>query len=137
MSITDPWVLPKGIIITPVEELPAKLREQVEARDGDFAISRPQSRTPSRILDSQSATLLREFETPKTIGQAVAYYTRTAGGDPDRTLEDALPMLTQVIAWRLLVPPIPQMPRKSNRRSHWHCGGGMRSDPVLSGSRGQ
>lgn len=105
MSITDPWVLPKGIVITPVEELPATLREQVEARDGDFAISRPQSRTPSRILDSQSATLLQEFKTPRTIGQAVAYYSHTAGSDPDRTLEDALPMLTQVIAWRLLVPP--------------------------------
>lgn len=105
MSITDPWVLPKGIVITPVEELPSKLREQVEARDGDFAISRPQSRTPSRILDPQSAALLREFQTPRTIGQAVAYYSHTTGSDPERTLEDALPMLTQVIAWRLLVPP--------------------------------
>lgn len=105
MSITDPWVLPKGIVITPVEELPSKLREQVEARDGDFAISRPQSRTPSRILDPQSAALLREFETPRTIGQAVAYYSHSVGIDPERTLEDALPMLTQVIAWRLLVSP--------------------------------
>ena len=76
MSITDPWVLPKGVVITPVEELPAKLREQIDARDGDFAISRPQSRTPSRILDPQSAALLREFETPKTIGTRVAYYSR-------------------------------------------------------------
>src|SRR5665213_1405277 len=105
MSITDPWVLPKGIIITPVQELAAKLREQVEANDGDFAISRPQSRTPSRILDSQSAALLREFGTPKTIGQAVAYYSRAVGSDPEHTLEDALPMLTQLISWRLLVPP--------------------------------
>lgn len=105
MTITDPWVLPKGIIITPVEELAAKLREQVEANDGDFAISRPQSRTPSRILDSQSAALLREFAAPKTIGQAVAYYSRAVGSDPERTLEDALPMLTQLISWRLLVPP--------------------------------
>ncbi len=105
MSITDPWVLPKGIVITPVEELPAKLREQADARDGDFAISRPQSRTPSRILDPQSAALLKEFETPKTIAQAVAYYSRAVSSDPDRTLEDALPMLTQLIAWRLLVPP--------------------------------
>jgi hypothetical protein len=105
MSITDSWVLPKGIVITPVEELPAQLREQIEAQDGDFAISRPQSRTPSRILDPQSAALLREFETPKTIAQAVAYYSRSVGSDPDQTLEDALPMLTQVIAWRLLVPP--------------------------------
>jgi serine/threonine-protein kinase len=105
MSITDPWVLPKGIVITPVAELPAQLREQIDARDGDFAISRPQSRTPSRILDPQSAALLREFETPKTIAGAVAYYSRSVGSDPDQTLEDALPMLTQVIAWRLLVPP--------------------------------
>lgn len=105
MSITDPLVLPKGIIITPVEQLSPKLREQVEARDGDFAISRPQSRTPSRILDPQSAALLKEFETPKTIGQAVAYYSRAVSSDPQQTLEDALPMLTQMISWRLLVPP--------------------------------
>jgi serine/threonine-protein kinase len=105
MNITDPWVLPKGIVITPVEELPAKLREQVQARDGDVAISRPQSRTPSRILDPQSAALLREFETPKTIGQAIAYYSRAVSSNPERTLEDALPMLTQMISWRLLVPP--------------------------------
>jgi serine/threonine-protein kinase len=105
MSIIDPWVLPKGIVITPVEDLPAKLREQVEAREGDFAISRPQSRTPSRILDPQSAALLKEFETPKTIGEAIAGYSRAESRDPEQTLEDALPMLTQLIGWRLLVPP--------------------------------
>jgi len=105
MSITDPWILPRGIVITPVEDLPAKLREQVEARDGDFAISRPQSRTPSRILDPQSAALLKEFETPNTIGQAIAHYSRAVNSDPEQTLEDALPMLTQLIGWRLLVPP--------------------------------
>ena len=105
MSITDPWVLPKGTIITPVEQLPPRLREQVEASEGDFAISRPQTRTPSRILDPQSAALLNEFKTPKTIAQAVAHYSRSVDSDPDRTLEDALPMLTQLITWRLLVPP--------------------------------
>ena len=105
MSITDPWILPRGIVITPVEDLPAKLREQVDARDGDFAISRPQSRTPSRILDPQSAALLKEFETPNTIGQAIAHYSSAVNSDPEQTLEDALPMLTQLIGWRLLVPP--------------------------------
>ena len=105
MSITDPWVLPKGIVITPVEDLPAKLRQQVDARDGDFAISRPQSRTPSRILDPQSAALLKEFETPKTIGQAIAHYSRAVSSDPEQTLEEAFTMLTQLIGWRLLVPP--------------------------------
>jgi serine/threonine-protein kinase len=74
MSITDPFVLPKGTIITPVEQLPPGLREQVEASDEDFAISRPQSRTPSRILDPQSAALLNEFKT-QTIAQAVAHYS--------------------------------------------------------------
>lgn len=105
MTITDPWVLPKGTIITPVVELPPGLREQVEASDEDFAISRPQSRTPSRILDSQSAALVNEFKTPKTIAQAVAHYSRAVQSDPERTLEDALPMLTRLIKWRLLVPP--------------------------------
>jgi serine/threonine-protein kinase len=105
MNITDPWVLPKGLVITPVSDLPPRVREQVDARDDDFAISRPQSRTPSRILDSQSAALLREFETPKTIGQAIARYSRAVNSDPEQTLEAALPLLTQMIGWRMLVAP--------------------------------
>ena len=105
MRITDPWVLPKGIVLTPVEDLPARLREQVDARDGDVAISRPQSRTPSRILDPQSAALLKEFEVPKTIAEAIAHYSRSVGRAPERTLEEALPMLMQLIESRLLLPP--------------------------------
>ncbi|HEY6971562.1 MAG TPA: lanthionine synthetase LanC family protein [Candidatus Angelobacter sp.] len=105
MNITDPWVLPRGVIITPVEKLPAKVREQVDARDDDFAISRPQSRTTSRILDSQAAALLRQFETPNTIAQAVIDYSQDISCDPERMLEEALPMLLEMIDSRLLVPP--------------------------------
>jgi hypothetical protein len=63
MSITDPWVLPAGVVITLVKDLPPSLRDRVQGEDRDYAVSRPRARTPSRIIDSQAAALLKEFQT--------------------------------------------------------------------------
>lgn len=104
MNITDPLVLPKGTVLTRVEDFPPGLRERLAAQEGEFAISRPQSRTPSRILDSKSAALIQQFETPKTIGQAVAYYSHSVHENAHKILEESLPMLSQLVAGRLLVP---------------------------------
>jgi eukaryotic-like serine/threonine-protein kinase len=105
MNMTGPLVLPEGISFIRAEDLSTDLRRQTNARAGEFAVSRPQSRTPSRMLDAQAVALLRQFETPKTIAQAVAHYSRTVGCDPQQTLEQAIPMLAQLVSWRLLVSP--------------------------------
>lgn len=103
MALTDPFVLPVGTVLVPVRELPESLRRDIQADETDFAISRPNSRAHSKIIDAEAAALLREFETPRTIAQAVARYSRDRKDNPERLLEEAFPLLQSLIAAQLLV----------------------------------
>src|SRR5918911_3749371 len=105
MAITDPLILPADVLVIPIEDLPAQVRAQVEAEDGDYAITRPRSRTPSRIVDSDAAALLKEFRTPKTIIEAVISYSQAKQTDPEQMLTEAFPMIQLFMNLRLLVPP--------------------------------
>src|ERR1017187_7698865 len=103
MAITDPMVLPVDVVFVPVTEMPERVRSQIEAEDGDWAITRPRSRAPSRIVDARAAELLREFEKPKTIVQAVIHYSRANKVDPDQTLEEAFPLFQRLVNAHFLV----------------------------------
>lgn len=104
MAITDPMVLPEDVVLVPVTELPAHVREQMQADETDYAVTRPGARTPSRVIDAQSAELLREFREASTIVEAVIRYSRTHKLDPERTLEDAYPVIGRLIGSRFLLP---------------------------------
>ncbi|HEY6350135.1 MAG TPA: lanthionine synthetase LanC family protein [Candidatus Angelobacter sp.] len=103
MALTDPFVLPAGTVLLPVRDLPENLRRDVQAEEEDFAISRPNSRTQSKIIDAEAAALVRQFETPHTIAQAVARYSRGKSENPAQLLEEAFPLLQSLIASQLLV----------------------------------
>lgn len=104
MAITDPMVLPADLLLVPVEDLADSVRRQVVAEEGGYALTRPNSRTPSRIIDAHAAELLKEFRNPATIVQAVVRYSREKNIDPEQTLEEAYPMLERLARERLLVP---------------------------------
>ena len=104
MAITDPLLLPKDVILVPVADLPEELRRQLDSEEGDWAITRPRSRTPSRIVDAQSAELLGEFKEPRTIIDAVIRYSRARAADPQETLEQAYPLLQRLMGSGFLVP---------------------------------
>lgn len=105
MSITHPFVLPADVLLLPVADLPDAIREQVECDDDDYAITRPRSRTPSRIIDSQAATLLKEFQQPTTIIDAIIHYSQSSQTDPEQNLEQAFPLLQLLIDAGTLVAP--------------------------------
>lgn len=105
MSITDPFVLPSGAVLISVSNLPETLRKEMQAQDGDFALSRRNSRTQSKVLNADAADLIRQFEQPRTIAQAVARFSRDRKEAAEAILENALPMLQSLIAERLLVHP--------------------------------
>lgn len=105
MAITDLLVLPSDVVLVPVGELAEEVRRQFEAEEGDVAITRPRSRTPSKIIDAHVAGLLTEFRAPKTIVEAVISYSQANQLDPQQTLEEAFPALQRFISSRILVPP--------------------------------
>jgi serine/threonine protein kinase len=104
MAITDPFVLPPGTALQPASELPEQLRRDVGMRDGDYALSRSNSRTYSKVIDAEAAMLVSEFEKPSTIAQAVARLSKRRRMNPEQLLEDAFPLLRTLMDSGLLVP---------------------------------
>ena len=61
------FILPPDIVIVPVDKLAPGLRRQIQHEPGDYAISRPRMRRPSKVVGPTTAGLLQEFRQPATI----------------------------------------------------------------------
>ncbi len=102
-SVVDPFVMPEDVVLTSVRSLPEALRRELECEEDDYAIRRPHSRTPSRVIDASTAELLRQFSEAKPIIDAVIAFSRLNGSDPEETLVDAFPALRRLVNDGLLV----------------------------------
>jgi serine/threonine-protein kinase len=100
-----PVVLPEDVQIVALTELPESVRTQLEGADGDFALTRPHSRTPSKVIDASAAALLEQFRGPKTIVDAILAYSKAAKARPSDVLEEAYPLIESCLLARLLVEP--------------------------------
>jgi serine/threonine protein kinase len=98
VAISDLLRLPPDVILVPVGELSSEVREKLTCDAGDFAITRPRARTPSRIVDADAAALLREFTQPTAVVEAVIRFARSRGASPETTLDEAYPLLRQLLA---------------------------------------
>jgi hypothetical protein len=103
VAITDPLLLPPDVLLVPVAELPEELRGQLRCEEGDYAVTRPRSRNPSKVVDAQAAALIAEFKSPCTIVEAVLRYSLERELDPEATLEEAYPLLQGLVSSGFLV----------------------------------
>lgn len=103
MQITEQLVLPEDAVLVPVNQLHEEVRGQLMCGEGDYALSRPRSRTYARILDPQAAGLLELFRSPSTVVEAVISYSRARRLDPAETLEEAFPLIRDFLNSGLLV----------------------------------
>ncbi|MGO9339440.1 MAG: lanthionine synthetase LanC family protein [Terracidiphilus sp.] len=104
MEITGTLVMAADTILLPVDQLSEELRRKVQADAGDYAVTRPNSRTLARIVDANAAKLLEEFRQPCTVVQAVIRYCASTKEDPESILDGAFPMLERLVLAQLLVP---------------------------------
>jgi len=102
-AITDEFVLPEDVLVIPVTELAPEVRGQIDAGAGDYAVTRPRGRTPSRIVDAQFAALIERFRTPMKIAEAIFDYSRSSDVDPGLVLDEAFPLLMRLVESRFLV----------------------------------
>jgi serine/threonine protein kinase len=104
MSITAPMVLPPDLLIIQASEVAEETRVQCACGRDDFIVTRPRSRTRSRVVNGQVAELLELFRHPKTIVEAVVTLCLAHGTNPESALEQALAALRPFILARWLVP---------------------------------
>jgi serine/threonine-protein kinase len=103
VEILDPIVLSPDVILRPVADLPEEVRCRLDPEEGDWAITHPRSRTPSKLIDAGSVELLEEFKSQRTIVDAVIRYSRAQGFDPEETLVEAYPLLERLLSAGFLV----------------------------------
>lgn len=103
--LQDSLVIPNDVAFVPVNELPDRVRDQLEWTNGDIAVTRLQSRSTTKIVNSDFADLLKQFQDEKTIVEAVLRYSARKTTDPKQMLNDAFPLLQQFVESGLLVPP--------------------------------
>lgn len=104
MNLSTPLSWNDDVLLVPVGELPDDLRAQIDCAPEDFALSRPQARTGSKILDADAADLVGRFREPRTIVEAVILYGRARSLDPEEVLEGAFPLLRGLLQAGFLVP---------------------------------
>lgn len=97
MSYNVPFTLSPDSLLMPVAALAEDTRSRLDCEEGDFALSRPSARTGSKILDPDSASLVRHFEAPRTLVEAVILFGREQGADPEEILEEAFPLLKGLV----------------------------------------
>lgn len=103
MKVTEPMVLPSDVRLVPVAELSEALRSRMGAEETDYAISRPGSRSASKLIDAGAADFLEEFRTPTTVVDAAIRYGSRTGTDPEQVLEDAFGLVMHLSRSRYLV----------------------------------
>lgn len=104
MSIDAELLLQPDVEICPVRNLAPQMRANIDAGDEDYALTRGHSRSPSRIVDRESADLLGAFRTPTRIVDAVLSFAARWGVDAESTLEESYPLLYQLYQSKMLVP---------------------------------
>jgi serine/threonine protein kinase len=102
-AVATPYVLPADVVLTAACSLPAALRRELACEDGDYAVRRKRSRTPSRVIDASTAELLQQFAEAKPITEAIIAFSRLNGSDPEQTLVEAFPAIQRLINDGLLV----------------------------------
>ena len=100
----DRLVLPAGVVLSPVVAMPAVRPLVPDAADDDWLLTRPGTREPTRLITGDLAGLLRRFEVPRTLVEAVVDFANEQGARPETVLDEAYPLVRELVAAGLLMP---------------------------------
>jgi serine/threonine-protein kinase len=103
MNFTDPLVLRSDVVLVPVTQLSAEVQARFEHEEGDYTLSRRHGRTPSQIIDRETASLLEIFRQPTTLVDAVIRNSRALSKDPKTWLDELLPHIDAFLRSQVLI----------------------------------
>ncbi|MCB8980793.1 MAG: phosphotransferase [Ardenticatenaceae bacterium] len=102
-NMTNTLFLPGDVQLIPVEQLPQETRGRFQYEPKDVALTRQQSRLPTKIISEESAALLEQFRTGKTVVEAILRYCVPRSLNPQKLLQEVYPFIQQMVQTKLLV----------------------------------
>jgi len=101
MKAARELILPGTVAVAPVAALPPQARLALEHEPGDFLVT--PGGAASLVVDADTAALLECFRSPATVVDALLTYCRARALDPVRMLDQALPVLAELVEAGALV----------------------------------
>jgi serine/threonine-protein kinase len=98
------YILPDDVLITPVHELPSNVRAQLQFAEEDFAITRPGSRVPSKVIDKATVDILHEFRSPIIKNFLKARLLVSADSDAAKSIQPTLKIGKRVEQFEIVKP---------------------------------
>ena len=100
---TTRFALTHDAVATRVSDLPETLRLATESNESDVIWTQTRSRSSSFVVAADAADLLRGFDEPIGVAEAVVRFCAARNLDPKQVLRDAYPLLREAVDRRLLV----------------------------------
>lgn len=94
MPVTDRLILPPDVLIMSGSEVDEATRVRCGCGPGDFIVTRPRSRTQSRVVTAEVADLLSRFRRAQTFAEALSSFSSEHAVDPEEVLPAAFAALT-------------------------------------------
>jgi eukaryotic-like serine/threonine-protein kinase len=129
VEATEPLVLSDDVVLFPVAELDPSLRATFEADDGDWGLTKQNSRRTTRVIDRSAADLLEEFRAPTSVPEAISRFSNTSGVTPDAVLARSFDFLSRMVHDGFLLPATSA---KRSARAPVETAGGWRVLEPLS-----
>jgi len=102
--IDQAFILPEDVLVLSGDEINPDLLKRLDWKDGDFVVTRRNSRVTSQKVDGDTAQLLLCFRTPRTVLEAVFRHSLLTRRAAEHVLQTAYPTLNRLIELRLLAP---------------------------------
>jgi serine/threonine-protein kinase len=102
--IDQAFILPEDVQVLSGDEIDPGLLERMGWEEGDFVVTRLNSRITSQKIDGDTAGLLLCFRTPRTVLEAVFRHSLLTRRAAEHVLQTAYPALNRLIQLRLLAP---------------------------------
>ena len=103
MDNSELFVLAGDLRFIPVHEIHEKAKSSFEHEENDMVLTHMHTRKSSKVLDPQAAGLLKEFETPKTLAEAIFDFSIASKKDPQQVADAAFELLIEMKEEEFLV----------------------------------
>jgi serine/threonine-protein kinase len=87
----------EDVVVFPVAQLSEERRRQLDGCAGSFIVTRPASRARSRVVEAKAAELIERFRRPVTVVDAILEVSQRSGSDPRHVLEQAFPLVQDLL----------------------------------------
>lgn len=96
-DLLAPFRLAADVALIPYERLAAADRRRIDGEPGDTVVSRRGGRARSKVLSAEAAELVALYREPTTLVDAVRRFAAEKRYDPDAVLDQAFPLLRQLV----------------------------------------